>query len=120
MILAILALAATAPVDDPDLRCLTAVAAVLGAASQNKTAEADSVAGLTGIFMYYLGRVDAKRPWFDYGKSLGAVMNAPDYEKRLPLDLQRCGAEAEARGKMLKDLGEELKGAVPLTQVRPG
>lgn len=120
MILAALALASAAPAEDPDLRCLAAVAAVLGIAAEKKSDDAESIAGLTGIFMYYLGRVDAHRPGFDYGKTLGPMMNAPDYTKRLPADLKRCGGEAEERGQMLKDLGEQLKLAAPLAQARPG
>jgi len=125
MIAAVVALLVAAPslspaADDPDLRCLAAVSAVLGTMSDSNAPDDEAIAGLTGIFMYYLGRVDARHPGFDYAGTLGSLMNAPGYEKRLALDLKRCGGEAEARGRMLKDLGEELKTSVPLTTAKPG
>lgn len=124
MISAALALlAATAlpgSADDPDLRCVAAVSFVLGASADDKTLDAEGVTGLTAIFMYYLGKVDARRPGLDYAKELGALMNAPGYTRRLPADLVRCGKEAEERGAMLQRLGEDLKGAAPLTESRPG
>lgn len=108
-----------APADDPDLRCVAAVSFVLGA-SDDKELGADGVSGLTAVFMYYLGKVDARRPGLDYAKELGGLMNAPDYARQLPADLVRCGKEAEERGAMLQRLGEDLKSSVPLVESRPG
>lgn len=107
------------PADDPDLRCVAAVSFVLGA-SDDKQLGVDGVSGLTAVFMYYLGKVDARRPGLDYAKELGGLMNAPDYARQLPADLVRCGKEAEERGAMLQRLGEDLKRSVPLAESRPG
>lgn len=114
------AAAAPAPTEDPDLRCVAAISAILGVVAEKGDADAETTTGLTGVFMYFLGRVDARRPGLDYAASLRAVMNEPGYERRLQIDLKRCGAEAEERGKMLKSLGEELQATVPLGDSRPG
>jgi len=127
MIATALALVATAaappasPIENPDLRCVAAVAAVLGTLGDSGEADAETMTGLTAIFMYYMGKVDARSPGFDYAKGLTALMSAPGYNRQLPADLKRCGAEAEERGAMLKDLGEQMKAAVPLAPgLRPG
>ncbi|MBC2664542.1 hypothetical protein H7F51_03300 [Novosphingobium flavum] len=115
-----MAVAAPKPVDDADLRCVAAVAAMIGTLDENK-ADPEVVSGLTAIFMYYLGKVDARYPGLDYAAILTALLSAPGYDRQLPVDLRRCGGEAEERGAMLKDLGERMKSAVPLNPAtRPG
>lgn len=116
MILALLPLlaAATSPVaapvaaDDPDLRCMIAVSFALGAASE-KGADAETIGGMASVFMYFLGKVDARHPGEDLGRAFRRVVGQRSYERELPADLTRCGTEAEARGAMLKSLGEQLK-----------
>lgn len=128
MILALLPLlaAATPPVphpfvavDDPDLRCMVAVSFVLGAASE-KGADAETIGGMTAVFMYFLGKVDARYPGEDLAKVFNQVVGRREYERQLPADLTRCGGEAEARGAALKQLGQELKGSVPLAPSSAG
>jgi hypothetical protein len=117
--LALLAAAAAEPAitADPDLRCVAATAAVLGTVSEAADTDAETITGITAIFMYFLGKVDARRPGLDYAASLTGLMNSPGYDQQLPADLKRCGAEAEERSSMLKDLGEKMKTAVPLAPV---
>lgn len=124
--LSLLAAAAAAPaaradmIRDPDLRCVAAVSAALGILADRKTANAEEVAGLTAVIMYYFGRVDARHPGLDYAPPLTALMNSPQYAQELPADLKRCGAEAEERGRTLQTLGEQLKAAVPLGHTKAG
>lgn len=99
---------------DPDLRCVAAVAAILGTVEETRDADPEMMTGLTAIFMYYLGKVDARSPGLDYAPALTALMGAPGYDRQLPADLKRCGNEAEERGAMLKQLGEQMKASVPL------
>jgi len=127
MIAAALVLMAASPptpepslVEDPDLRCVAAIAAVLGMAKDDKAADVQLLAGLTGIFMYYVGKVDARRPGFDYGRGLRQLVDSPGYEQRLPEDMKRCGDEAQERGAMLQDLGRAMKAAAPIGQSRSG
>jgi hypothetical protein len=122
LLLAPLLLAAATPAaSDPDLRCVAAVSAMLGVMGEDaKAANPEVMGSLTSVFMYFLGKADARHPGFDYAKALGAILNAPGYDRQLPADLKRCGGEAEARGEMLKKLGEDLKTAAPLGETRPG
>lgn len=100
---------------------MAATAAMLGTIGEAKEPDAELTGALTAIFMYFLGKVDARRPGFDYAPALTSLMNAPGYERALPADLKRCGSEAEERGAMLKELGEKMQAAVPLAPaVRPG
>lgn len=94
---------------------------MLGTVMNQATPDAETTTGLTAIFMYFVGKVDARRPAFDYGTALIALMNAPGYDRQLPVDLKRCGAEAESRGAMLKELGETMQRVAPLAPAaRPG
>ena len=115
MLVALALLAAAPSPTDPDLRCVAAISAVLGAVGDKHGADADPevFASLTGVFMYFLGKVDARHPGFDYARALGSVVNEPGYDKALAQDLKRCGAEAEERGAMLKRLGEQMKTLPP-------
>jgi len=103
---------------DPDLRCLAAVSAALGIVADRKDADPETVPGLTAVFMYFLGKVDAARPGLDYAPPLARLMNSPTYANDLPADLKRCGAEAEGRGQMLQDLADKLRASVRFG--RPG
>ena len=105
---------------EPDLRCVAAVSAALGIMGERKDADAETMSGLTAVFMYYLGKVDARHPGLDYAPPLAALMNAPGYAAALPDDLKRCGTEAEERGRTLRILGEQLKAMPPLVQRHAG
>lgn len=107
------------PAEDPDLRCVVAISYVMGAANE-KGAAADELASLTTVFMYFLGKVDARHPGEDLAKGFSSVFAQPGYEKLLPNDLVRCGAEAQARGSMLIELGKTLKSMAPLASSSPG
>ena len=125
MILALLPLIAAAArpdpvvVEDPDLRCMVAVSFALGAASE-KGADAEMLGSMTSVFMYFLGKVDAAHPGDDLARAFGRIVGQRGYDQQLPADLKRCGAEAEARGAALKDLGEQLKGLAPLASSSAG
>lgn len=107
------------PLEDPDLRCVVAISYVMGVASE-KGAPADELTSLTTVFMYFLGKVDARHPAEDLANAFSSVFAQPGYEKLLPKDLVRCGAEAEARGAMLIELGKTLKSMAPLASSSPG
>lgn len=125
MILALLPLVAAAtqppPVvaDNPDLRCMVAVSYALGAASE-KNADAETLASMTSVFMYFLGKVDARQPGEDLARAFRRIVGQRGYDQQLPADLRRCGGEAEVRGAMLKDLGEQLRGIAPLAPSSAG
>jgi hypothetical protein len=126
MILALLPLAtavaappAVLSVNDPDLRCMVAVSFAMGAA-QSKGADAETVGSMSAVFMYFLGKSDARHPGENYAPAFARVVAERDYEQRLPADLQRCGAEAEARGAMLKQLDEQLRPIVPQAPASAG
>lgn len=127
--MAALALLAAAPppqapvpaaADDPDLRCVAAVSMVMGVMPEGETNDPELRTGLASIFMYYMGKLDARRPGIDYLAELTGLFERPGYSRQLAADLKRCGAEAEERGRMLQELGKDLKSSVPLTQARPG
>ena len=107
------------PLDDPDLRCVVAVATVSSMAESSASEE--EKAGLIAIFMYYLGKTDARYPGIDYVAEIKRVIESPGYlEKSFAADVKRCSQEAMARGKALEDMGEELQNEMPVTDTKPG
>lgn len=80
----------------------------------------DGKASLTALFMYFLGKVDARNPGLDYGTAMKRLFAQPGYAGQLPADLTRCGREAQERGTMLEDLGRQLEGINPLVPTQPG
>lgn len=102
---------------DPDLRCFVAIAFATGSV---KDGDAAALAGLASIMLYYMGRLDARFPGFDYKRELTRLIKLPAFRRELPADMQRCGKEAEDRGTALQDLGAYLKGIAPLLDAQPG
>lgn len=86
------------PATAADLRCLAAVAA--GAV------ETPSRAGLAAGAMYFVGRIDARSPGFDYaGEMVRLIRSGAD----LAADRERCAAELKARGAALVELSRGLQ-----------
>lgn len=105
--------------EDPDLRCVVAVA-VVSAMAESSASEEEN-AGLISIFMYFLGKTDARFPDINYSTEIKRIIGSPDYlEKRFGPDVQRCSQEAIARGEALEELGEDLQNLVPLADTQPG
>lgn len=106
--------------DDPDLRCMVAISLVIGTADGTPADSAEK-ASMASIMMYYVGRIDARFPGIDYVREVKRLVEAPGYmENKLAADLERCGSEAEARGKLLQDMGEELQRTAPLSDSSRG
>lgn len=137
----VLAAPAPHPADNPDLRCVAAISFALGSLAATPAdgtrggqsggqsggqfgdkpeEKAVDAASLTALFMYFLGKVDARHPGFDYGAAMKRLFAQPGYSGQLPADLARCGREAQERGVMLQDLGRELQGITPLVPSQPG
>jgi hypothetical protein len=105
MLLFALAVAA-APVpdlNDPDLRCIAALA-VIGAQSEKVDP------GLASGVFYFLGRLDARAPHFDIEAGIRALVSVPDAAKKLAPDMVRCGSQLAARGAFLKAMGDSMQG----------
>jgi len=126
MITAAIALAAAAtgslpdPQNDPDVHCVAAVTFALGVMMKSEDADPKALIGLTAITWYYIGKIDALRPNFDYKTSLVKLFDSPAFGEHLQANLQRCGEEAEQRGKAIEQLGEDLQKAAPLSPMKPG
>jgi hypothetical protein len=121
----IAALAAAAqqpkPVDDPDFHCMVAISMVLGKMSENTATNAEDKAGVTAVFMYFVGKIDARFPALDYAKEMNALLTRPGYLAReLQPDIARCGQEATTRGETLEELGKALQQSAPLGETKPG
>ena len=106
--LAAFLLAATTPATpasvDADLRCLAVATMALGSGA----AEAQRQ-GLIVAAMYFVGRIDAARPGFDYEKELGDLLTDPATIRSLAADAARCGAVLQERGQVLQSVGEKLQ-----------
>jgi hypothetical protein len=81
-----------------DLRCLALVA--------SGGVETPSRAGMAAGAMYFVGRIDARAPAFDYpGEMLRLIRSGVD----LAADRARCAAELKARGAALVELSRGLQ-----------
>jgi hypothetical protein len=121
----IAALAAAAqqpkPVDDPDFHCMVAISMVLGRMAESPAASAEDKAGVTAVFMYYVGKIDARFPGLDYAGQMSALLARPGYlASELQPDIARCGQEATTRGETLEEMGKALQQSAPLGETRPG
>ena len=98
--LAALILQAAAPgaANAADLRCLATVA--------SGGVEAVSRAGRAAGAMYFVGRIDARSPGYDYG---GEMMRLVRSGADLGPDRARCSAELKARGAALVELSRTLQ-----------
>lgn len=119
-LLAAAAAAAPQPVpsraNDPDLRCMVAMSITLGGIEDGviEGGEEDEAA-ITGLVMYFAGKIDGRLPGFDYSSAIATLVESPRYlEETLLDDLERCGDEAQERGETLIDLGERVKDLAPL------
>lgn len=101
---------------DADVRCMAAYLIATGNAKGDAAISAEDKAGVQSIFMYFFGKVDARRPGADLRKEIFGLVQSQDYtSKTLGPDIERCSAEAESRGRYLSTFGEGLKagGAKP-------
>ena len=117
--IAAMAAAAQAPAAQPaylpDMRCMVAMAIVLGAqddASDSADGAEEDKDGLIGLVMYYVGKIEAKAPDLDYLSEVNAILQSADYmAKQFPADAERCAAEAADKGHKLEEIGQALSGA---------
>ncbi|MGN6357839.1 MAG: hypothetical protein ACTHLU_10215 [Novosphingobium sp.] len=101
-------------VDDPDLRCYAAVTLALVGMQESKEADAATLTGLAAIIWYYYGRMEVRLPGVDYAAALAELTSRPGYVTRiLPADGQRCGTEAEGKGKEMQEMGKRLQELAP-------
>ena len=105
-------------VSDPDLRCMVALSITLGGMEDGAIEAADDEkSSVLALVMYFVGKIDARLPDFDYATEVTRLVQSPDYAGNiLPDDLERCSDEAAARGQTLIELGEQLKDLAPLMQ----
>jgi hypothetical protein len=117
-LIAALAAAAPAPArpaDDPDFRCMVAASLVLDRMAADGKATPEDKSGVASVFMYYLGKIDARFPAVDYVEEVSVLVGRPGYAATtLGPDLARCGREATQRGRALEQMGKALQArAVP-------
>ena len=121
MLLSILAAAlmpmADAPADPnlADLQC-AAVFAAVGAG----TNAPETLQGLTGAFMYYVGRIDARDPLYDIEGQLIRLLKGGDYATQFQADAKRCSAEMQQRGAEIEAIGKAIEASSPLTETLRG
>jgi len=95
--------AATDVLINEDLRCL----AVFASLADGKDKEND--AGMTGAIMYYIGRIDARVPDYQFGPALKTLFAEPTWnDAAFAADAQRCGAEMGKRGDELSAIGDAM------------
>lgn len=95
--------------EDADFQCLAIVAVVLGQVPKESLEDLRTVTGLTSIFMYYLGRLDARYPTLDFVEAFKSLDGDPVFASRFAAQAERCSAEAEKRSKQLQDMGRILQ-----------
>lgn len=86
---------------DQDLRCLVAITAILPGIPPAEQA------GVQALAMYYVGRIDARDPRFDYEQAMGDLVDRVGMDA-LRGDMTRCGTQMQARGRALSALGDAL------------
>lgn len=107
--------------EDADLRCMVAISLAIDGLEKDGTATVDEKSGVISIFMYYLGRIDARYPTIDYVAEVSRLLETPNYlQSRFRADLTRCSAEAQQRGKALESMGEALQQRAPIAETKPG
>lgn len=107
------AAAAAQPVvtKDPDVHCMAAYLIVAGNAKDDATATAEDKAGIQAIVMYFLGKLDARRPGADFKSEIMRLVATPDYGTTLKTDVERCSTEAQGRGAYLQNFGQSGEAA---------
>ncbi len=88
-------------VDNADLRCLLAMAAASGS-------EPSREVGSLGTF-FYLGRILAIEPTFDFSTRLKPVASAMT-QSDLPGEIRRCGLDIKAASEGMKAAQDSLNG----------
>lgn len=110
MIAAAVAAAPVAPISAMDLadsKCIAIIALMAGKA-QDETQKTGLASGL----MYYIGRIDARTPGFDFSGQIIRLFNDKTFmETQIKPEAQRCGAEMTAKGKEVQAFGDSLKQA---------
>jgi hypothetical protein len=91
---------------DPDVHCMAAYLIVAGNAKDDATATAEDKAGIQAIVMYFLGKLDARRPGADFKGEIMRLVASPDYATMLKTDVERCSTEAQGRGTYLQSFGQ--------------
>ncbi|MES2445063.1 MAG: hypothetical protein V4574_19740 [Pseudomonadota bacterium] len=89
---------------EQDLRCVAALALIIG--SQGDKADP----GLTAGLLYFVGRLDARAPALDLEAGLRRLLGAADAGEQLKPDMTRCGAILTERGTVLQTIGSSLQG----------
>jgi hypothetical protein len=98
---------------DPDVRCMAAYLVAAGNAKEDASISADDKAGIQSIVMYFFGKLDGRRPAADLKTEILKIVGSPTYATILRPDIERCSAEAEARGKYLQSFGNDAETAAP-------
>lgn len=104
MILLALALGAAATRGDTveaDLRCVAYLSGAINAAP------ADQQPGLAAGILYFVGRIDARRPGFDYRAALAPGRARAARLAHLERDAPRCVATIAERGRAIVAAGQK-------------
>ena len=100
---------------------MVAMSLAMDGLSGEGTTAGPGEAGVIAIFMYYLGRIDARLPGIDYVAEVSRLVESPNYvPRKFRADLQRCSGEAQRRGAALKEMGEALQRRAPIAGTKPG
>ncbi len=103
--------AATAPLPpavELDMRCVAAMAFLVGSSNEDPTKKDQTMALTAGLF-YFVGKVDGQYPDADYAAHLKRITRSPDFEKTLAEDIQRCAEEAAQRAEMVGSSADDLE-----------
>lgn len=108
-VLAAAAVVASQPTTDPDIRCMASFLVVAGQMGEDPQSSAEDKSGVSAIVLYFFGKVRGRNPKADVKNAIMTLVQSPGYlDTAIRADIERCSAEAEARGKELgafSDLG---------------
>ena len=93
----------TAGDTDADLRCLAVTTYAVD------KAEGETRSQLIAAALYFVGRIDARQPGYDYQAALTALLSDERRVRTLGDDAKRCGALLKDRGEMLQRVGAALQ-----------
>ncbi len=99
--------------EDGNFQCLAIVAVSLAAAPKQSVEDLKTVTGLSAVFMYYLGRIDARYPGFDYVQAFKSLDADPGFAACFVEQAERCSSDAERRAQELQDMGRTLQAQPP-------
>ena len=106
--------------EDADFRCLAVVAVTLATVPKQSADDFKAVSGLSSVFMYYLGRLDARYPGFDYVEAFKGLDTDTGFVSRFAEEAQRCSNDAERRSQQLQDMGRTLQSLPPQVRRKVG